>query len=103
MFLPYLNYTQPMSLCILGLDYSPYDIDGIEFISLGQRALAKFPFYSIFDRAANTATVELGGAVIMKAYESKGWAILVTSAVCIGLLVLLVYLISLRFMRLKAE
>ena len=63
MFLPYLNYTQPMSLCLLTIQKSPDRLlDGNEYISLGQRAMATFPFYAIFDRENNTITMELGNA-----------------------------------------
>ena len=63
MFLPYLNYTQPMSLCLLSIQKSPDRLlDGNEYISLGQRAMATFPFYAIFDRENNTITMELGNA-----------------------------------------
>ena len=37
MFLPYLNYTVPMSLCILGIEETPDTINNIEYVSLGQR------------------------------------------------------------------
>ena len=64
MFLPYINYTQPMTLCVLGLSETAHELlDGENYVGLGQRALAKFSFYTIFDREANTATMKLGGAV----------------------------------------
>ena len=51
MLLPYLNYTVPMSLCILGLDEAPARTlaDGDQYASLGQRALSSMPFYAVYD------------------------------------------------------
>ena len=51
MFLPYINYTVPMSLCILGVESAPIQKlpNGNQYASLGQRALAQFPFYAVFD------------------------------------------------------
>lgn len=66
MFLPYLNYTQPMSLCILGLEPTTHTtIATTNYVGLGQRALAKFPFYTVFNRKDNTSIIELGNAVEM--------------------------------------
>ena len=105
MFLPYLNYTQPMSLCILGLqDTTETKLDGENYIGLGQRALAKFSFYTVFDREANTATMKLGGAVAQGNSGSGSFApVVVALAIVAALLILIVYLIVLRSMRLKAE
>ena len=73
MFLPYLNYTQPMSLCILNVDRAPGTLpDGTEYLSLGQRAMSKFPFLAIFDRIENTMKVELGGATELGGESSEG-------------------------------
>ena len=64
MYLPYLNYTQPMSLCVLGVGKTTTNtLAGVEYVSLGQRQLATYPFYTVFDRETNTAMIELGGAV----------------------------------------
>ena len=64
MYLPYLNYTVPMSLCILGLEAADTNRvpSGQEFVSLGQRAISGFPFYAIYDRATGNVQLELGGA-----------------------------------------
>ena len=53
-----------MSLCILGIDAAPDNglPEDLEYVSLGQRALASFPFYAVYDRQANTAILELGNA-----------------------------------------
>ena len=37
MNLPYLNYTQPMSLCILGVDKVKTLLHGAQYLSFGQR------------------------------------------------------------------
>ena len=57
LFLPYLNYTVPTSLCILGLESAPTQklANGYEYVSLGQRALDEFPFYAVFDIKAGSA------------------------------------------------
>ena len=52
MFLPYINYEVPISLCILGLDISVPGADNIDYVSLGQRSLAEFPFYAVYNRGA---------------------------------------------------
>ena len=39
--------------------------DGVEFVSLGQRALSAFPFYIVNDREHKAAFVELGGATYL--------------------------------------
>ena len=94
-----------MSLCVLGLqDTTLTKLDGENYIGLGQRALAKFSFYTVFDREANTATMKLGGAVAQSGSGSGTLApVVVACAIVVALLILLVYLIALRFMRLKAE
>lgn len=74
MFLPYINYTQPESLCILGLQESPTKLaDGMEYIGLGQRAMATFPFYAVYDREANTVAMELGSAIDSKNKHEMGF------------------------------
>ena len=73
MFLPYLNYTVPMSLCLLGLSKTTSKIgDGLDYVALGQRAMAKFPFFNIYNRADNTSTVELGGATQLGGKSALG-------------------------------
>lgn len=74
MFLPYINYTQPMSLCILSIEESPDRLlSGNEYISLGQRALATFPFYAIFDRVQNSIQMEIGNASDLGGTHEKGF------------------------------
>ena len=104
MFLPYLNYTQPMSLCVLGLGETMHTkLDGVNYVSLGQRALAQLPFFAVYDRASNTARLELGGAVEQYNNGVKFGPVVVAIAIVVALLVMIVYLIVLRSMRLKAE
>lgn len=65
--------------------------------------MAKFPFFQIYDRAANTATVELGGATRLGGKSALGIQIAVSIAVVVVLFVMLIYLIVLRRNRIKAE
>lgn len=105
MFLPYFNYTQPMSLCILGLQETTHsEMANRKYVSLGQRALAHLPFYAIFDRSTNTATIELGGAVENgENCQNDFYPVVVAISLIGSLLVLICYLIYLRCNRLKAE
>lgn len=104
MFLPYLNYTQPMSLCVLGVQPTEMtSLKGTEYVALGQRQLATFPFYTVFDRETNTAMIELGGAVARGMDGSNGTAKVIAIGIVVVLAVMLVYLIALRAMRIKAE
>ena len=103
MFLPYLNYTQPMSLCVLGIDNNLWEEKGIQYGSLGQRAMASFPFYAIFDRETGSAKVELAGASHMGGPDKMGAAIAISIAVLALMLALVIYLIVLRKNRLACE
>lgn len=104
MFLPYINYTQPMSLCVLGLQESPGTLmDGTEYIGLGQRALATFPFYAVFDRVENRVAMELGNASDMNGAHEMGLQLASSAIIVLGLLILLGYLIYLRKSRIQAE
>lgn len=104
MYLPYLNYTQPMSLCVLGIDKTlTSTLAGTEYVSLGQRQLATYPFYSVYDREANTATIELGGAVAIGKGGTNGPAAVVAIVIVVIIVVMLIYLIALRYTRIRAE
>ena len=104
MFLPYLNYTQPMSLCILNIDKAPGTMpDGAEYFSLGQRAMSKFPFYIVYDRQTNSAMIELGKATELNGPSKVGIEIAIAIVCCGILAVMLTYLIYLRKLRLDAE
>lgn len=105
MYLPYLNYTVPMSLCILGLEAAKDNRvpSGKEYVSLGQRAMATFPFFAIYDRATNTVTLELGNAVHMGGSGTFGMQIAISICIVILLFIMLVYLIVLRRARILAE
>ena len=97
MYLPYLNYTQPMSLCVLGLEESTNTLpDGTEYVGLGQRAMATFPFYAVFDRETNRVAMELGNAQDLGGEKEMGLQLAASAVIVIGLLVLLGYLIYLR-------
>jgi len=105
MFLPYLNYTQPMSLCILGLGETAHQgLEGTNYVALGQRALALLPFYSIYDRVANTAKIELGGAVENgTGCQEDFYPMIIAIVIIAALLIMICYLIALRCSRIKAE
>ena len=104
MFLPYLNYTQPMSLCILGLSKTQHaTLDGVNYVGLGQRSLATYPFYTVYDRESNTAKIELGGAVSRQNAGTNFVPAIIAIAIVVILVVMVVYLIALRSMRIKAE
>ena len=63
MFLPYVNYTVPMELCVYGIDQSTVPGQtNPKLVSFGQRAMALFPYYAVFDRAANTVQLSIGGS-----------------------------------------
>ena len=93
-----------MSLCILNLDRAPGIMpDGSEYLSLGQRAMSKFPFYAIFDRETNSAEMQLGGATELGGPQQVGVQVAI-AVVCVGILVTgCIYLIYLRKLRLEAE
>ncbi len=77
--------------------------DGVEFVSLGQRALAAFPFYIVYDRENKSASVELGGATYLSDPEKRGTAVACAIAICAILGVTFVYLCYLRYAREQAE
>lgn len=104
MFLPYINYTQPMSLCILGVSSTKFKLEqDYQYAALGQRQMATFPFFAVYDRVANTVTAELGGASTMGGDDKVGIHVFASAIILTGLVVMLIYLIALRHLRLKAE
>lgn len=106
MFLPYIDYDIPISLCILGLDKTPSEKligTDLEYVSLGQRALAKFPFYVVYDRATGSATFEMGNVTQTDDENQMGIQIAISCSIVIILFAMLVYLIFLRRNRIKAE
>ncbi len=108
MFLPYINYDVPVSLCVLGLDENtevlPLDsADGVDFVSLGQRSLAEFPFYAVYDRTEGSVTIELGATTSTDGKGTLGVQIAISIIIVIILFAMLVYLIFLRRKRIKAE
>lgn len=103
MNLPYLNYTQPMSLCVLGIDVVKEPLHGLQYLSFGQRQLSKFPYFAIYDRATDTGLFELGGATNKNNAGPMGLEIGIAIGVCVIMIVLLLYLIMLRKDRLTAE
>ena len=65
--------------------------------------MAEFPFYAVYDRAANSVTVELGGTTTLGGRTTMGVQITISVAIVIILFIMLVYLIWLRRNRIKAE
>ena len=65
--------------------------------------MATFPFYAVYDRASNTAMIELGGAVALGNADKNGPAAVVAIAIVAIICVMLIYLIALRYFRIKAE
>ncbi len=93
-----------MSLCVLGVKASPRTLpDGTEYVSLGQRAMASLPFYTVYDRETKSAFVELGGATYLQDPEKRGTAVAVSVFICAVLAVLFCYLCYLRYAREQAE
>ena len=105
MFLPYINYTVPMSLCILGVESVPTNklIDGNQYASLGQRAMAEFPFYAVYDMDTLSVDISLGNSTKNDGKGALGIQIAISIAIVIVLFIMLVYLIYLRRNRIKAE
>ena len=102
MFLPYLNYTVPTSLCVLGLDPVETTAYESDYVALGQRSLAEFPFYAHYDRAAGSATIQIGNAS-EEGGTTLGVQFLYSFAVMVVVYAMLVYLIFLRRSKIKAE
>ena len=104
MFAPYINYTQPMSLCVLAVQEGHHKLpDGFEYVALGQRVMNFLPFYTVYDRETGTAVVELGGATYLEDPEKVGTAVAVTIAMVGFFAVMFVYLCYLRYAREQAE
>ncbi len=99
MFLPYLTNTSvPMSRCILGIDKTAQALpDGDnDYVSLGQRAMSQLPYYVVYDRNLNTATLELGGQTSQGSSSNLGAQITISVCIVLALFAMLVYLIYLR-------
>ena len=106
MFLPFLSDSAtPMTKCILGLQSTKTTVgkNEMELVILGQRAMAEFPYYTVYDREAETATIELGDSQKNNENSSLGAEIAISSTIVIALFAMLVYLIYLRRARIQAE
>ena len=103
MFLPYINYTQPMSLCLLGLSELTEYVGDSEIVAFGQRALSSFPFQAHFDVEGGKVSMAMAGSVDVNSSSSLGFQIAVSITIVVVLFVMLVYLIYLRRNRIKAE
>ena len=101
--MPYINYDPPiMSQCIFGID--GYKVIGTldeSVLTFGQRFLAKFPLMVVYDREAKSVKVAIGNS---DETDKLPWLPL---SLCfipgIGLFLILLYLISLKRKRLRAE
>ncbi len=99
MFLPYLTNTSvPMSRCILGIDKTEKMLvnGDNDYVSLGQRAMTQLPYYVVYDREKNSATVELGGQTSKGSSSNLGAQITISVCIVLALFAMLVYLIYLR-------
>lgn len=101
--LPYINYTRPISLCILGLDTIDEKIDGYMVVQFGQRTISKFPLIVNYDLATGTTTLNIGGDAETPSDSDLAMQIIISLAIVIILFIMLVYLIYLRRNRIKAE
>ena len=68
-------------------------LEDLQLVSLGQRAMAKFPFYSVFDRETDSATVMLGAATLRAQEEPAGTGATVAIAIVAFMFVMVIYLI----------
>ena len=65
--------------------------------------MATFPFYAVYNRADNTAILELGNATQMGGETTFGIHLTLAIVIVIGMFIMLIYLIWLRKQRLTAE
>ena len=103
MFMPFINYTEPIdSRCLLAL--LSYDENSIaNEITLGQRFFAKFGLMVVYNREENSAIMAIGGS------EPINELISLILPIAIGVLFsflffgLVLYLINLKYKRMRAE
>lgn len=74
-----------------------------QVVQFGQRTLAKLPLYVVFDREANSGTINLGGSMPIPTDEQFALQISISLGIVVILFVMLVYLIYLRRNRMEAE
>ena len=72
-------------------------------MTLGQRALATFPYYAVFDRANTSAYIQIGSQTATGSSDAQVFQIIVIVALVIFLFAMLIYLIYLRRARIQAE
>ena len=100
---PYLNYTRPISLCLLGLDTVNEKRDGYSVVRYGQRTMSSFPLMVEYDRDNKSAMMNLGGISDMPDNQDMTMQLIISFVIVFVLFVMLVYLIHLRRNRIKAE
>ena len=65
--------------------------------------MATFPFYTVFNRADNTALLELGNVTQIGGPTEFGLHLGLAIVIVVGTFIMLIYLIYLRKQRLNAE
>lgn len=103
LMLPYINYTRPISLCVLGLDTIAENREGYAVVQFGQRSLAQFPLIVSYDVSNGDVTLNLGGTGDTPQNNDIAKQIIISLSIVIVLFIMLVYLIFLRRNRIKAE
>lgn len=72
-------------------------------MTLGQRALSTFPFYTVYDRDNEMAYLQLGNSTDTTSADTQVFQVIVIIALVIFLFAMLIYLIYLRRARIQAE
>ena len=65
--------------------------------------MATFPFYAVYNRQENTATLELGNVTQIGGPSEYGLHMTLAIVIVVGIFIMLIYLIVLRKNRLDAE
>ena len=105
MYMPFLNYTEPIdSRCKLALQsYERATMETGRMITLGQRFLAKFGLMVVYDRENNTAKMAISGSENIDELISVLAPILIGVVFSVVFFGLLLYMINLKFTRIRAE
>jgi len=106
MFRPYLTEEiTPSTRCMLGVISQITDVNGSKDtqVTLGQRLIATFPFYTVYDRQNDSAYMQLGSSVSTNEAEKQVFQVIMIIALVTFLFGMLIYLIYLRRARIQAE
>ena len=103
MLMPYIDYDEPvMSKCILGIDgYKENQMPDSPVLTFGQRFLAKFSMMVVYNRAAGTVQVAITEGTPSDDFPALSLSLCFVPG--IGIFLILVYLISLKRKRMRAE